>query len=77
METKTDLQWRVLGHDPLVLEAKAAPKVEYHVTIADDGEIRGQRCYGWRQTWVSDVAQSYDEAKQFCNDHFRASQAAQ
>jgi len=76
MTAPENLTWRTLSRDPLVYEAKAAPRVEYHVTIADDGEIRGQRCFGFRQTWMSDVAQSYDDAKRLCNDHFRASQAA-
>lgn len=64
------LTWTTLSNDPLVYESLAGPRFEYHVTVADDGEIRGQKCFDVRQIWVSDVAQSYDEAKRFCEAHY-------
>lgn len=68
-ETSSPLNWHILSHNPFVLEAEQIGKIEYHVTIADDGEIRGQMCRGFRQVWVSDPASSYDEAKSFCEQH--------
>lgn len=64
------LEWRNWRTEPLVCEAKPEPDTEYHVTIADDGKIRGQRLLNWRQVWVSDEAKSYEEAKVMCQSHW-------